>query len=259
MSQSNDTTALLNRYGSLAAEIYDLDKPPGLLPDTAFHLKRFAGFEGEILEPACGSGRTLLPFLQAGLKVTGFDASPDMLDRCRSRCGAAGLYPDLSLQRLESFVFDRPFAAILMPVGTFNLLDSFDLAMALLRRFFDGLRPGGTLVLDLQSLAALAETRDDQRRWLTPEGDLLTLHGSRTQTDWLGQRFEATLRYERWRDHRLIEAQMEPMAQRIWGVEEFALALKAAGFIDLTIMGGYDRRRAPVPADRILTFEARRP
>lgn len=33
---SSDLTT--NRYGSIAAEIYDLDKPYFALPDTAFHL-----------------------------------------------------------------------------------------------------------------------------------------------------------------------------------------------------------------------------
>lgn len=46
------------------------------------------------------------------------------------------------------------------------------------------------------------------------------------------------------------------MAQRCWGLEEFRLALQAAGFGDVSIVGGYDRRRAPRPEDRVLTFEA---
>ena len=258
MSNPNDTTALVNRYGALAAEIYDIAKPPGRLPDTAFHLARLADVGGEILEPACGTGRTLLPLLQAGLQASGFDASPDMLDRCRSRCAGAGFTPALRLQRLESFDFGRRFDAILMPVGTFTLIDDFATALAVLRRFHDHLRLGGRLILDLQSLAMLPNPGDDRRRWTTPDGDLLTLEGVRVATDWVGQRIEAMLRYERWRDHRLVEAQMEPMAQRYWGLEEFALALAAAGFEVVSVVGGYDRSRPPRPTDKVLTYEARR-
>lgn len=258
MSNPNDTTALVNRYGALAAEIYDIDKPLGRLPDTAFHLTRLAGFSGEILEPACGTGRTLLPLLKAGLSVAGFDASPDMLDRCRSRCAGAGFTPDLRLQRLESFDFGRSFDAILMPAGTFTLIDDFATALTVLRRFHDHLRPGGSLILDLQSLAMLPNAGDDRRRWTTLDGDLLTLEGVRVATDWVGQRIEAMLRYERWRDHRLVESQMEPMAQRYWGLEEFALALGAVGFEVVSVVGGYQRGRAPRAGDRVLTYEARR-
>ncbi len=47
-------THAFNRYGSIASEIYDLDKPFHKLPDTAFYLSRLSGVTGEILEPACG-------------------------------------------------------------------------------------------------------------------------------------------------------------------------------------------------------------
>ena len=133
---SNSTTAT-NRYGALAAEIYDIDKPFGALPDTRFHLQRFAGFDRPILEPACGTGRTLVPFLEAGHDITGFDQSPEMLERCRARCAERGLSPDLGQQRFEDFRYPRMFGAILVPVGTFTLIDDLDVARSVLRRFRD--------------------------------------------------------------------------------------------------------------------------
>lgn len=252
---SNST---FNRYGSIAAEIYDLDKPAGDQPDTVFHLERFAGFTGPILEPACGSGRTLVPLLDAGCDVTGFDPSPEMLDRCRALCAERGYSPDLTNQRFEDFHYDRTFAAILVPAGSFTLIDSFDAAMAVLRRFHDHLEVGGVVVLDIQPLWFLGTSGEDRRQWTAANGDLLTLEGRRVKTDWLAQRTEATLRYERWRDNRLIEAQLEPMTQRFWGREEFAFALGAAGFGEISVVGGYDRGRPPRSRDRVLTFEARR-
>ena len=253
-----DPNTTTNRYGSIAAEIYDLDKPLGALPDTAFHLERFAGFAGRILEPACGSGRTLVPLLDAGCDATGFDASPEMLERCRALCAEHGHAPDLSNQRFEDFHYDRPFDAIVIPGASFTLVADFNTAMAVLHRFYEHLAVGGLVVLDLQPLSALAPSGEDRRQWTAANGDLLTLEGHRVATDWLGQRAEATLRYERWRDNRLIETQLEPWAQRHWGVEEFALALAAAGFSEVSVVGDYDRRRPPRARDRILTFEARR-
>ncbi|WP_296596908.1 bifunctional 2-polyprenyl-6-hydroxyphenol methylase/3-demethylubiquinol 3-O-methyltransferase UbiG [Phenylobacterium sp.] len=245
-----------NRYGSIAAEIYDIDKPYFALPDTRFHLERFAGFDRPILEPACGSGRTLVPFLQAGLDVTGFDPSGEMLERCRVRCADAGFAPDLSRQRCEDFAYDRRFGAILIPVGSFTLIDDFAAAMAVLRRFRDHLESGGVLVIDLQGLNFLAGGQPDRRRWSAPNGDLLTCGGIRTATDLLRQRAETTYRYERWRDGTLVETQIDLMAQRYWGLDEFRLALEAAGFGEVTVCGGYDRSRGPRQSDRVWTFEA---
>ena len=179
-----------------------------------------------------------------------------MLERCRARCAERGFSPDLGQQRFEDFRYPRKFGAILVPVGTFTLIDDLAVARAVLRRFRDHLEPGGVVVLDMQPLKFLADTRDDRRRWIAPNGDLLTVEGVRTNTDWLTQRREAMLRYERWRDNRLIETHMEPMAQRYWGLEEFRLFLEAAGFVGVTVTGGYDRSRGPRQADHVWTFEA---
>jgi SAM-dependent methyltransferase len=253
------TETLVNRYGSIAAEIYDIDKPYFALPDTAFHLERFKDFARPILEPACGSGRTLIPLLRAGLDVSGFDLSEEMLERSRARCAHEGFAPDLTRQRFEDFAYGRRFGAILVPAGSFTLIDDVAVAMAVLQRFLDHLEPGGVLVLDMAGLNALAADRPDRRRWTAPGGDVLTCEGVRTATDWLAQRAEAAYRYERWRDGVLVETQLEVLAQRYWGLTEFQLALAASGFADVTVTGGYDRRRAPRAADRVLTFEAIRP
>jgi SAM-dependent methyltransferase len=250
--------AQTNRYGSIAAEIYDIDKPIGSMPDTAFHLAALAGVEGPILEPACGSGRTLVPLLEAGHEAAGFDPSEEMLSRCRDACAARGFSPDLSRQRFEDFHYDRRFGAIVVPAGSFTLIADMDAALATLRRFHDHLAPGGLLVIDITSLAGLADTREDRRRWTAPNGDLLTLEGKRTATDWLRQTTEAALRYERWRDGVLFETQMELFAQRLWGAQEFRLALAPRGFGDIEIVGGYARHRPPRARDGVLTFLARK-
>ena len=245
-----------NRYGAIAAEIYDIDKPVGALPDTALYLARLAGLDGPVLEPACGSGRTLLPLLQAGLNATGFDTSPNMLDRCRDRCASAGFAPDLSRQSFDDFTYDQRFAAIVVPIASFTLVDTFDAALAALRRFHHHLQPGGRLLVDIQPLAFLASQSVDRRRWTNAAGEQLTCEGVRVATDWFTQRAETDYRYERWQDGCLIETQRDPMAQRYWGVEEFRLALAATGFSEIAAIGSYDASRPPRPTDRILTFDA---
>ncbi len=254
------TNTVTNHYGSIAAEIYDLDKPIGgeNMPDAAFHLARFAGFAGSILEPACGSGRVLIPLLEAGCDVTGFDPSGEMLDRCRARCAERGYSPALSQQRFEDFRYDRTFDAILVPAGSFTLVDTFEQGLAVLARFRDHLAPGGIVVIDIDPLRTLGATGGGRRHWTADNGDLLTLESAWTKTDWLGQRKEAATRYERWREGALIESQLMPWAQRFWGLEEFRFALRSVGFGAITVTGGYERGQAVKPGDPTWTFEVTR-
>ena len=65
-----------NEYGNLASWVYDLDKPVGRsFGDIEFYQERLSGCRGAILEPAVGNGRILIPLLEAGLNIQGFDAS----------------------------------------------------------------------------------------------------------------------------------------------------------------------------------------
>jgi SAM-dependent methyltransferase len=248
---------ITNRYGAIASEIYDLDKPPGKLPDTAFYLSRLAGLTGEILEPACGSGRMLVSLIEAGHRVAGFDPSPDMLDRCRARTAAFSPLPDLTSQSFESFRYDRRFAAIILPAGSFTLIEDSGAARRVLTRMRDHLAAEGRLLIDIMPLSALAGRADDRRRWTAPNGDLLTLEGIVTRTDWIRQTLERTYRYERWRGGVLAQAELDVMVQRHWGLLEFRLALEAAGFGEVSVHANYHAGAPPTDGTRILTFEAR--
>ncbi len=257
---SAPTTAFVpNRYGAMCTEVYDLDKPPGSLPDVDFYLQRLAGLDGPILEAGCGTGRLLIPLVEAGFEVEGFDRSADMLASCARHCAARGLSPVLRQARFQDFAYDRDFAAIVVPVGSFTLLDDFAEALAVLKRFFDHLRPGGRLLIDLFPLGYLLNERSDVRTWTTPEGDVLRIEGRAVEIDLVRQRRVTHDRYERWRDGRLVESELEVMAFRIWGLKEFELALAAAGFGDISVGADHQPGRRPGRSSRILNFEARRP
>jgi SAM-dependent methyltransferase len=250
---------MFNRYGAICAEIYDIDKPIDRpRPDIDFYRERLRSIDGPILEPAVGSGRALIPLLEAGLDVCGFDASPEMLARCRVRCAERSFAPDLRCARFEDFAYDEPFAAIVLPVGTFTLIDDLAQALAALGRFHAHLRPGGLLMLDIGSLAELAARNDGVRRWDAPQGDTLTLEVRRAETDYVHQTFTSHMRYERWRDGRLLDTELDVVRQRSWGVDELRMALEANGFTDVSVSGDYARGRRLRAADRSFTFEARR-
>ena len=46
-------------------------------PALRYYTRQLAGVTGRILEPATGTGRVLVPLLEAGFAVEGLDVSPD--------------------------------------------------------------------------------------------------------------------------------------------------------------------------------------
>jgi SAM-dependent methyltransferase len=251
--------AQVNRYGEHCAEVYVLDKPPGALGDIQYYLDNLRPLDGPILEAGCGSGRLLIPMLEAGLPVQGFDHSESMLARCRQAADARGLNATLRRMRFQEFAYDERFAAIVSPVGTFTLIDDFAEALAVLRRFHDHLKPGGRLFVDLMPLAYLTSpTSHHVRSWTTPGGEQLTITSSRLELDLLRQRKVTLDRYDRWRGGKLVESELEMLATRLWGLQEFELTLQEAGFAEISVCGDYRLARPPRASDGWWCFQAAR-
>jgi len=248
-----------NRYRTLASRVYQLDKPVGhSFGDIEFYLDALRDLQGSILEPAVGSGRVMIPLLQAGLDVEGFDASPEMLAVCRENCAAAGLTARLSQARFEDFSSDRQFEAIVMPAGSFQLITSFEAAIAVLRRFHAQLAPLGRLFVDLGVAARIYKMHPRARHWYDAAGDLFTLHEAPAGSDDVAQVATTHLRYDQWRDGNLVCSEFDLFAVRWWGLEEFRLALYQAGFGKVCVYGDFDRNASPKSARQTLTFEASR-
>ena len=76
---SDFVNSSLMKYYNEFAELYD-DVSKGLTGELEFYLKEAKKAKGKVLEAACGTGRILLPLLEAGIDIEGFDISKSMLD-----------------------------------------------------------------------------------------------------------------------------------------------------------------------------------
>ena len=249
-------TSLVNRYRSLAARVYQADKPIGRsFGDVELYSELLRGTAGPILEPAAGNGRVLIPLLAAGLEMVGTDPSEDMLDRCRAECESRGLAAALSVGRFDTVDAESEYAAVVIPAGSIQLVLDPAATREIVAGFFRALRPGGRLILDLDSLHALAETAPWAKSWQDGD-DLLTLTAVSESVDVVAQTTVAQLRYERWRDGVLDTTELEQFALRLWGVNEMRLLLEAAGFPEVRIHAGYVRDAALDADTRVVTLEA---
>ncbi|MHC4591307.1 MAG: class I SAM-dependent DNA methyltransferase [Planctomycetota bacterium] len=141
----NDFDAIADVYDELVdwapyeAWVKDLDK----------RLRRWGLKRGRwVLDAACGTGLSTLPWVRRGYHVVGADASEPMLERARARMREAGCQVEFLSQDLLALEPGREFdAAICMHSGLDYLVDDGDLEAAFqsLRRC---LRRDGLLAFD---------------------------------------------------------------------------------------------------------------
>ncbi|SEM12290.1 Methyltransferase domain-containing protein [Mesobacillus persicus] len=249
---------MVSYYGRLSSEVYNLDKPVGhSFGDIEFYQERLFSCEGKVLEPATGTGRILIPLLEAGFDVEGFDSSVEMLTVCRDNCEVRGLAPKLFEANMESFNLDSRYDAIILPAGTFLLIDDRERSINTLRNFHHHLSDGGKLILDLFLQTDVSIGKVTTRTWECENGNLITLQSSVIQVDYLNQYTVSHGRYEKWRNGVLIQTELEPFPLRWYGIEEFRMILKEVGFEDIVISADYQYGQYPENAGQVITFEAK--
>jgi SAM-dependent methyltransferase len=245
-------------YGELATEVYQLDKPIGRsFGDVEFYRERLAGVAGRVLEPAVGTGRILIPLLQAGITVDGVDTSPPMLAMCRANCAAAGLDQVLREADMRRFVDPAGYTTVIVPTGSIQLLEGRRATLEALDSFRRCLTAGGRLILDLDP-PTIGDDAGPMRHW-TSGDDILTLQVQHVEHDPVANRTTRWLRYERWREGALIATELQLFGLQRWGLEEFAGLLEESGFGRVSVCGGYQPGRPPGSSSWVWTFEATAP
>ncbi|WFA08051.1 class I SAM-dependent methyltransferase [Tissierella sp. Yu-01] len=248
---------MLNYYGRLSSEVYDIDKPIGhSFGDVEFYMDRLESCKGPILEPATGTGRILIPLLEKGLNVDGFDSSKDMLKICENNCRKRNLNPKLFEAKMESFSVDTKYDAIIVPTGTFLLIHKRADSIKALKNFYEHLSNGGRLILDISLQTDISMGRVSTRIWECFNGDIITLENKIVEVDYINQHTISHGRYEKWREGVLLQTELEHFPLRWYGVEELKLILEGIGFRNIVISSDYNLGQYPSNSEGIITFEA---
>ncbi|OAB38293.1 hypothetical protein PMSD_08000 [Paenibacillus macquariensis subsp. defensor] len=109
-------------YGELCTRIYEIDKSYARGIELDFYLSFVQDLNMRVLEPMCGNGRMLIPFMQQGINIEGFDISEEMLKMCREKGAGLNLKPNVYYERIEEFKGDDVYDLIIIPFGSFSLL-----------------------------------------------------------------------------------------------------------------------------------------
>jgi SAM-dependent methyltransferase len=214
------------------------------------------------LDAACGTGRLLVPYLQAGLDVDGSDISPDMLAQVRERCEREGLaQPNLYAQAMHELDIPRRYRTIIV-CGGFGLGGHREHDVEGLRRLFEHLEPGGTLVLDKELLPAgrirLTPWRDTGDRRTLADGDELELRNRTAAFDEVSRTVTLEIRALLWRDGELAGEETRALKETFYSTQEIEQLLEAAGFVDVDVRAALSDR-PPTRDDDFVVFIARKP
>jgi SAM-dependent methyltransferase len=139
-------------YNAFHASIYD-HHSLGLPGELQFYVEQARAADGPVLELGCGTGRILIPTAEAGVAVTGVDASPHMLALARDKLGA--LPPEVRARvalhegDMRTFSLPERFRLITVPYRAFLHLLTVEDQRQALARIRDQLTPDGRLVLNI--------------------------------------------------------------------------------------------------------------
>jgi ubiquinone/menaquinone biosynthesis C-methylase UbiE len=230
-----------DEYEGLLARNYDalygvMRDPSG---DAAFYRALAQETGGPVLELACGTGRVLLPIAALGIPCVGVDASPAMLAVLRAKNPPQNL--ELMEARMESFdLGGRQFRLVTCPFRAFQHLLDVEAQLAALANVRRHLAPGGMFAFDIfdPKLAWLIAPVDTERLDATFRRDGVEIRRfARTRSDLATQILEVTFRFEP------EEAPGNTTVRLRWFYRyEIEHLLARAGFTDVAIYGGYDKR-----------------
>lgn len=239
-------------------------------PEIEF-FRRYAEAGQPALDLACGTGRLLVPYVASGLDVDGVDMSSDMIGYCRAALDAAGVEaPDdvgLFVQPICELDLPRRYATAFM-CGGFGVGTVGEQDAAGLRRVRAHLQPGGTYVMDVEVVGDWPELRGPlpspertdppraQGRQLGPDGDEYALHHRLLGVE--GRVVHRELRVWRWRNCEVIGDERHELTSVIHHPDEIVTMMNEAGFVDVSVVGGYDGT-APSPVHQFLVYEGRNP
>lgn len=248
----------MQTYLSLCTEYYDWDKPMVSKKELAFYMEFIKEANGPILEPMCGTGRFLLPVLEAGYDIHGFDASVYMLEQLRQKCIKKNLNPTIWRQYIHELTPPTAYHLMLIPGGSLGLITSRSEVMLSLQKMYDHLVPGGKLVFEVETLKAVSERLGvwEGSFKTNEDGSMIVL--STCALEPIDQVGSIICRYELVQKGNLIKTEIENLQLRFYSIEEMDACLETIGFKNIKHYKAHDTNQTSTNDDKVIFYECQK-
>lgn len=246
-------------YQNLCTQVYDLDKPTPPENELAFYLKYVQEAQGPILEPMCGSGRFLIPFMDAGYDIAGFDASSFMIQALQEKCLAKNLNPKVWQGFVEDLDQGPTYSLAFIPSGSFNLITDMESVKKGLQKICASLVKDGVFVFELITLHELNNT--ELNKWFgsmlsMPDGKKILM--SKLFLPCIKQVAPLVIRYELIDNDQILKTEIEIYHHRFYQLGDLETLLKDAGFSNVKAIKAFDHDQSPGYQDGIIVLECRK-
>ncbi|MDO5362103.1 MAG: class I SAM-dependent methyltransferase [Blautia sp.] len=241
-----------NYYGSLCTELYEILHEKAPEDELDFYVS-YAEKGKKILEPLCGSGRFLVPFLERGFDICGIDLSEEMLMKLKEKASNARVrQADLS-----EYSSEEKYDYIFISSGSVSLFTDIELCKKILGMLKNMLAPEGKLVFAVDTVANVCQDDKDYREDVavkTKEGYTLVLK-TKNHYDAKSQTQYSPGLYELYDGETLIQSELMDFQTHLYKFGEMEQHLKELGFIKIKTYASFSKKPASGDGDEMFLFE----
>jgi SAM-dependent methyltransferase len=247
---------ILDTYLSLCTDVYELSKPNPPEDSYAFYRDYAMKANGPILEPMCGTGRFLLPLLEEGFNIHGFDASDHMLQSLYVKAKAKNLDATVWKGFVEDLNHPEKYNLIFIPSGSFCLIIDPTQVEKALKTIYAHLSDDGIFLFEAETLKAVPERGIWMGSiWPKPNGQKIILSVLTTLKDGIST---SLCKYELMEAGKIIHTEIEELRVRIYEHNQLMELLKAAGFKHIRTLKAFDQSSRPANQDESIVYECRK-
>lgn len=222
-------------YGELCTKVYESDKSIAGEKELEFYLSFVKDKTMKVLEPMCGNGRMLIPFMEKGIDIEGFDISEEMLKVCKQKAAKLNISPTIFQEKIEEFKSDKIYDLILIPFGSFSLLPD-----ELVGRSLDNLK---AVLKDEGKVLLTTITRndgiEDVSEWVETnrkQFDQETIvEYKKVHFDETNSLLNMQLKYESYQLEELVNTEIMDFPMRLYYPGEFENILESKGFRNVVV------------------------
>lgn len=249
----------LESYLGLSTQFYDLIRPEPPKDAYSFYRSYVSEADGHILEPMCGSGRFLIPLLQEGFDVSGFDASEYMLTALHDKAASRNLKPKTWQDYVGHLDGKEKYNLIFIPSGSFGHIIEFEEIKKSLENFYENLSDNGILLFEAESSLSAPLSQLGVWRGMVcnkPDGNSILISRLSNMQDNVCYSID---KYELLENNKIVQTEIEKFNVRLYDDRTILLKiLQNIGFRDIKILKAFNRSTSPDDNDAAFVYECQK-